>query len=256
VPLPAEQFALVAADTAELRRAEWRLLVSLRKPIDGLASRYINRHISLRMSRALMRTRVRPDHVTIFTMALGLGAGVSCALGGWAWAMLGVVLLELGSIIDGVDGELARLRYQMSTRGEWLDTLSDDLANVSFIIGATVNLARAGVAWAVPTGAVALGSFVVTQAVQYIRLRRMGRGDLLVLSWDSLSGTGVLAGVLRNVGLLAKRDFFVTAFVVLVAVGRLDVVLGFLAVGAVAVLIALIAPMLGGSAGEARTRSV
>ena len=34
--------------------------------------------------------------------------------GGYAMALLGAVLLQIASILDGVDGELARVRVQFS----------------------------------------------------------------------------------------------------------------------------------------------
>src|SRR5204862_26307 len=105
-------------------------------------------------------------------MCCGLGSGLVCARGGLAAAIAGVLLLELGSVIDGVDGELARLKYWFSRRGEWLDTISDDLANLAFIAGAAANLHRAGAAWALAAGGAAAAAFVVTQATQYARLRR------------------------------------------------------------------------------------
>jgi hypothetical protein len=85
----------------------------------------------------------------------------------------------------------------------------------------------------------------VTQAISYARLRRMGRGDLLALSWGAVSRSRWLA----RAALLVKRDFFVTAFVPLVAVGRLDVVLGLLSLGAVAVLLGVALPRRRGMIG-------
>jgi phosphatidylglycerophosphate synthase len=233
VPAPFLGFAAPLGDPA----AERGLLLSLRKPIDGLAARAINRYVSLWVTRRLMRTRIRPNHITVFTMACGVAAAAVCALGGWTAAFAGVLLLELGSILDGVDGELARLKYQGSRRGEWLDTISDDLANACWIAGAAANLAAAGSAWAWPAAGIALGCFLLSQGLSYAKLVRIGSGDLLAISWNVMQGRPVVAFLY----LLVKRDFFVTLFVALVAVGRLDVVLAVCVAGAVGVAIAVTA---------------
>jgi phosphatidylglycerophosphate synthase len=41
------------------------------------------------------------------------------------------LLFQLNSIIDGVDGELARMRLEASVLGEWLDTVGDGLCNTT-----------------------------------------------------------------------------------------------------------------------------
>lgn len=246
VPVPPGGFAVPAPDRAARARAERRLLVSLRKPVDGLASRHLNRHVSLAVTRRLMRTGISANTITLITMALGLMAGIVCARGGWRAAVAGVLLLELGSVLDGCDGELARLKYQGSRLGEWLDTVSDDLSNVAFLVGATINLRGAGVTWATPLGAAAITAFVITEAVQYRRLLRAGvSGDLATFGWDVLGTPGRLRGLFTRLAPLVKRDFFVTAFVPLVLVGRLDVVLVLSAAGAFAVLLVLVAQLVG-----------
>jgi phosphatidylglycerophosphate synthase len=240
VAAPYLGFSVPAAGEGALERAEALLVASLRKPVDGLAARVLNRHVSLWATRRLMGTGVRPDHVTCLTIALGLAAGLVCALGGYWAALVSVLLLELGSILDGVDGELARLKYWQSRRGEWLDTVSDDLANVSFIAGATANLAAGGASWAWPAGAAALSAFVLTQASQYVKLVKRGSGDLLSLSWFGEAQKGLVATLV----LLVRRDFFVTLFVALVAIGRLDVVLGLSVAGSLGVAVGVIAERL------------
>ena len=42
----------------------------------------------------------------------------------------GMALEHMQSILDGCDGELARVRFQQSKLGAWLDTFVDDVLNV------------------------------------------------------------------------------------------------------------------------------
>ena len=141
-PVPYLGFTTAAADRSALRRAERRLVWSLRKSADGIASKLLNRHLSLPITWLLMRTRVIPNHVTLTALVCALIGSVVIAQGGYAAGAAGMLLVELGSIIDGVDGELARLKFLFSRAGQWLDTIVDDVANICYSGGIMLTLAR------------------------------------------------------------------------------------------------------------------
>jgi hypothetical protein len=113
-------FTTGVRDPRDLRRAERTLVWSLRKAADGIASRWINRHLSLPISWLLMRTPVHPNHVTIFCFCLAVTGGVVIAQGGYLAAVIGMLLVYLGTIIDGVDGVLARVKFRFSQLGQWV----------------------------------------------------------------------------------------------------------------------------------------
>ena len=154
--------------------------------------------------------------------------------------MAGLLLVELGSIVDGIDGELARLKFQFSRLGQWLDTIADDLGNFVYSTGVMLNLDAAGVTWAVPLGTSALGAFAITQTIQYYLIARVYRsGDLAAIPWAFQSTEflsehprGAIAWVRTTVPKLLKRDFAITLFTVLAFLGRLDVVLLVFSTGA------------------------
>ena len=226
-------FTTAAADRRALRRAERTLVWSLRKSADGLAAKWVNRHVSLRLSWLLMRTPVHPNHVTVAALVLALLGAVAIAHGAAVW---GFVLVNLGSIIDGCDGELARLRYQFSRTGQWLDTIVDDLANVAYASGIAFHLHGAGVTWAAPLATGALLAFASTQLTQYALLRWVYRsGDLAAIPWamqstEQLSGRGLRSFVPK----LFKRDFVLVVMLGLAIAGRLDAALVLFAAGAAA----------------------
>jgi choline kinase/phosphatidylglycerophosphate synthase len=115
---------------ADLRRARRMLRDSLSKPTDGPVSRYLNRPVSTRVSFAVAPLRPNPDVVSLLAFVvtlvgawlIGLGAGV-----------LGGVLVQLSSILDGVDGELARIQLRASAGGALLDGVLDRLGDASVI---------------------------------------------------------------------------------------------------------------------------
>ncbi len=103
------------------------------KPTDGVVSRLVNRRISTRISLFIVRyASPSPDLVSVIAASL-------VALGGALFAsgrlLLGGIVAQLGSIIDGVDGEIARLTGKQSRAGGFFDTMLDRLADVALILG-------------------------------------------------------------------------------------------------------------------------
>ena len=113
--------------------AERKLDSWLVKPTDGIFAR-MNRRISIPISRRIIPFPITPNMVSLFTLGVSFAAGVFLALGGY-WNMLtGAVLSWFSSVLDGCDGEVARLKLQESAFGCWLETICDNLYYL-FIFG-------------------------------------------------------------------------------------------------------------------------
>ncbi len=229
-------FTARARDRRELRKAERTLVWSLRKAADGIASTWINRHLSLPMSWVLMRTPVHPNHVTIFCFCLAMTGGFVISRGGYLAGILGMLLVNLGSIIDGVDGELARLKFRFSRLGQWLDTLADDFGNVAYITGIAFNLKASGTSWAPPFALFVLCCFAFTQTTQYWLIARVYKsGDLAAIPWAYQSHdflTSREQGFKATFAKMLKRDFALTVFVGFAILGKLDWILFAFSAGA------------------------
>jgi CDP-L-myo-inositol myo-inositolphosphotransferase len=120
-------------DTKEdIERAERTLSQALAKATDGLVSRYLNRRLSIPLSRLLARTPVTPNQITVFSFLLGLASAALFAQGRGLSAGL---LAQVSSIIDGCDGEVARMKAMGSSFGGYLDSLLDRYADVAIILG-------------------------------------------------------------------------------------------------------------------------
>ncbi|MGH2681401.1 MAG: NTP transferase domain-containing protein [Actinomycetota bacterium] len=116
----------------DVRTARELLRRSLRKPADGPVSRLLNRPVSTRISMALASLRPSPDLVSFVALLLGVIAAGALALG---WGVLGGVLVHLTSVIDGVDGEVARLQQRARPFGAFLDGIVDRLADAAIVAG-------------------------------------------------------------------------------------------------------------------------
>ena len=117
---------------AGYREAKSRLLKSLPKPSeDGYVSTYINRPISTRLSALLATTPVSPNQITIITFVVSLLGAWSLALDTYVTDVLGAILVQFASVVDGCDGEVARLKHLASPRGAWLDTVLDRYSDLA-----------------------------------------------------------------------------------------------------------------------------
>jgi choline kinase/phosphatidylglycerophosphate synthase len=116
----------------DLALARDRLRRSLGKPSDGPVSTYLNRPISTRLSMLLAGLPLSPDVVSVLVLLGSLGAALLLASGR---GVAGGVAVQAVSVLDGVDGELARLRLRSSPKGAMLDGVLDRLADAAIICG-------------------------------------------------------------------------------------------------------------------------
>ena len=126
-------------DLVEARKVYWQILrKELTKPEDGLVSRYLNRPVSTRISIMAYRRsfRIEPLTVTLVSFILGLSASLLLAMRVF---ILGGLLVQLASIIDGVDGELARLYRKATPWGGYLDSVLDRISDVAIVAGLTLS---------------------------------------------------------------------------------------------------------------------
>jgi len=98
------------------------------KSSDGIISRYINRKISLRITNFLLY--IYPD---ISPLAITISCFIVALLGGmffiFALPLIGGIVIQFSSIIDGCDGEIARIKNKSSKFGGFLDSIFDRYAD-------------------------------------------------------------------------------------------------------------------------------
>jgi phosphatidylglycerophosphate synthase len=168
--------------------AERKLDAWLVKPTDGVFARF-NRKISIPISRQLIRFPVTPNMVSIFTLGVSFLSGILFAMGGYLNMLGGAVVGLFASILDGCDGEVARLKLQESAFGCWLETVCDYLYYLFMFAGMTIGLLRSsGKDVYLYLGCVlvfgAVMSFVAT-AMQRRRLADARRPEQLLRNWQN-----------------------------------------------------------------------
>jgi CDP-L-myo-inositol myo-inositolphosphotransferase len=174
--IPSHGFWIDVDDPAAFRKAEQALLKRLRdKPNDGPVARYLNRPLSVRISRYLVQRDVTPNQISLFSFLCSLLAAGLFALGGYFALLLGGVVAQFASVIDGCDGEVARLKYQSSDFGGWFDAVLDRYADAFLLFGLTWHLLAVEVnGWILFVGFMAIiGSFMLSYtADKYDNLMR------------------------------------------------------------------------------------
>jgi CDP-L-myo-inositol myo-inositolphosphotransferase len=194
---------------ADVPRARREVLAGAARVGDGVVARHLNRPISLRITERLIAWPVKPWQLSVASFAMTLAAGLAFAIG---HATTGGLLAQSASVLDGVDGEIARVRYQDSPFGGLYDALFDRVGEAVVIGGMTLY------AWVGGAGAtvVALGfaalagnslSMLVKEkySAQFQRpfaMERDGRWRWLLLGRDGRLFLALFAGVTGQIELV------------------------------------------------------
>lgn len=102
---------------------------------DGYISRHINRKLSEPMARLLAKTRVTPNQMTWASFSIAFLSFISFIFG---QNIVAGLLVQLSSIVDGIDGSLARRKGMASEFGGFLDSVLDRYADILIVLGLTL----------------------------------------------------------------------------------------------------------------------
>ncbi|MCP4231937.1 MAG: CDP-alcohol phosphatidyltransferase family protein [bacterium] len=112
----------------------------MNKPTDRFVLKWTKRLFSAPISLLLYRIPfIKPTMITVSSMLVGIAAGVIFALG-WGW--VAGIIAAFAQILDGVDGQVCRLRGAVSKPGAFLDSVLDRYVDTAFLLGMLVYLVR------------------------------------------------------------------------------------------------------------------
>jgi phosphatidylglycerophosphate synthase len=197
----------------ERRVAQRKLDRWLVKPTDGMYAR-LNRRISIPISRQLIKLPVTANMVSIFTLGVGIASAAFFALGGYWNTLLGALLCLFASILDGCDGEVARLKLLESDFGCWLETVCDYLFYLFLFVGMTIGLWRSSGArsYLILGGTLLFGAIASFLATGWERHRLAAeRPEQLLKIWQTHAerrSSNPLMYAARHLEFIVRRCFF------------------------------------------------
>ena len=220
--------SLVLATPDDIKKAEDWLLRGLIKDTESFMSQHVERPISLAITRRLVLTSITPNTMTAVSVGIGLLGAPFFLSPNAAFQLTGSLLFLSHSILDGCDGELARLKFMESRWGGLLDFWGDNVVHVAIFLCMAAGWGLATQSpWPWLAGASATMATLGIASVIYWHTLRANRssGPLFVSIWRRSS-----SGIDHFMDRLARRDF-IYAIVLLSAFGKAAWFLSLVAVG-------------------------
>jgi phosphatidylglycerophosphate synthase len=172
---------------------DWRT-----KPTDRFILKWIKLNLSARISPHVAVVEwIRPWMVTCISTLFGILGGCLFALG---WGFAGGLFTTVGQVLDGVDGQVARLTNRQSAAGAFCDSVLDRYADGAVVIGITVyaTLLPCSLAYTLLIGSAAL---IGSGLISYTTARAETLG--LNMGAPTLASKGTRTAVMAVSGLLS-----------------------------------------------------
>lgn len=149
------------------------------------------------IAAAMSKVRLTPTIVTLAGLAVTITGSVFIAIDEY---LIGALIAAFGSLLDALDGPLARYQGTASVRGAFVDTMSDRLGEVSIWAGLAYSLRDDGLALML-----CLFSLAFSLLTPYVRSKAeswgaegrggwMGRAERMILILIGLIVTGAVGG--------------------------------------------------------------
>lgn len=230
------KLALRFASAAELSAAERTIRRASYKDTDARVARF-NRRMSLPISIALIRTPITANQLSVLLVAIGFYAAWLFSAGRYWTGVLAGFLSLTASVLDGCDGEIARLKFQESALGCWIETVGDYSYYVAIFAGLSIGAVRQtgseAFYWA---GAVALaGTLIAFALLIYLRSRiTAGRPEKLhAVARDRFTAQPALwARIIWRISFVATRAAMPYGIMAFALLNALPAIVVLAAVGA------------------------
>ncbi len=144
LPLKDDEWWFDVDTPTDCRRGSRFLFRSTGKALDGAVATRLNRAVSQRFVTPVLLgvfPSITPNQVTIVAFAVAFAAAAALAAHA---PLVAAVLIMAASVLDGSDGEIARLAHRSSRFGAFFDAVLDRAADGLLFIGAAIYLATSG----------------------------------------------------------------------------------------------------------------
>lgn len=164
---------------------------------DGFMARYVDRRISRFFSSRLAHTAISPNQITIAGVSIGLLGAFFLYLPGYWFRLFGAFLFLFCVVVDGVDGEVARLKLMETRFGHMLDIITDNIVHIAVFTGISFGLYhQTGNSFYIAALGLLIGGLGVSAVTVYVCILRRSPEDIKQS-----------APTIRLMTLLASRDF-------------------------------------------------
>jgi len=127
----------------DIKFAKTKLIKNLIKFEDGIISKNFNRKISTSITKYLVSIPISPNILSFIILFISIPTFLFLSTGIYPWLIIGGLLIQFMSILDGVDGEIARLKFKDSSFGGFLDANLDKYIDTAVIAGMTLGYLKA-----------------------------------------------------------------------------------------------------------------
>lgn len=215
---------------SDVSRTEKKLMQSLVKKSEGFMSRHLERKISLWITRQLIHTRVTPNGMTMVSLLVGLIGSLFFIFSQTRNHLIGALLFWAHSVLDGCDGEIARLKFLESRWGGILDFWSDNVVHSAVFSAIACGWMRnEDSVTPMILGVLAVVGTLLSALTVYLRTMRKKQESgplftsVIAGSTDSVEATetGKKSEALkRMIDFLARRDF-IYMVILLAMIGKI-----------------------------------
>ena len=129
------RFWIDVDDREALKKAHQILIKNLGKITDGPIAKLFNRPLSQKFSAFLSKLNITPNQISLLSFSMAILSAVFFSNGKYIYFALGGIFAQIASILDGCDGEIARLKFLQTKYGEWMDRVLDRYADAFIIFG-------------------------------------------------------------------------------------------------------------------------
>jgi phosphatidylglycerophosphate synthase len=207
------ELGVPAHPSTNVREIETQLVRRTGKVTDGMYSRF-NRRLCWPAVRWLSHTPVTPNTISFVGLAVGAISAVCFAQGTWAWDIAAALFFFVSGLFDEIDGMLARLKFQESAFGCWLETMVDYATYLLAFAGMTVGgYRRGGPVYLAVGGALLLGcllSFIVISVQRNLAAQaNPTEYDQRYLKALDSDGGNLISKLVRNLQFLLRRGVLI-----------------------------------------------
>ncbi len=106
--------------------------------VEEVVDLIIYRPLAFLLVISVYKTKIKPDHLTLAAMIMGLLGGCFYSFGSHLTCIVGAIFYLLFNILDCSDGQLARIKKNGSSVGRLLDGIADYIAAIAIYAGIVI----------------------------------------------------------------------------------------------------------------------